>query len=230
MGGIENPRLTAEMMLRHILGLRRVDVYLRGNDPVSDPDATLFKRMVSRKLSREPIQYILGETEWFGITIKCDRRALIPRPETEIVVERALDLLQSIDRPNVADIGTGTGCIAIALAIARPDATLVGTDVSPDALELAQENIRRHSLENRIGLVQGDLFTPLPQEGLFDLIISNPPYVRSSELPSLMPEVRDYEPYGALLAGEDGLAAIRHLIREAPPYLKSEVASYSNLA
>jgi release factor glutamine methyltransferase len=145
---------------------------------------------------------------------------LVPRPETEIVVERSLELIADIDEPLVADIGTGTGCIAIAIAISRIDAHVVATDISSDALLLAGENVTCHGVEARVALRLGNLFEPLGTDAVFDLIISNPPYVLESEYSSLMPEVRDYEPQIALIAGEDGLAVIRPLISDAHLHLK----------
>lgn len=216
---IENPVLAAELFLRAILKLRRIDLYLDPDREVSRADEQLFKDMVDRKLKREPLQYILGETEWFGLTIKCDSRALIPRPETEIIVERGLELIKLVAHPRVADIGTGTGCIAIAVASHRPDAVVVATDLSSGAMQVAEENLELHKLGARVSLRFGDLCSPLYLEEPFDLIISNPPYVRESELPTLMTEVRDHEPHSALVAGADGLEVIRRLIGDAPALL-----------
>jgi len=219
--GIANPRLAAEVMLRFLLGLRRVDLYLKETMPVPPDAEREFHLMVDRKLRREPLQYIIGETEWFGFKIKCSPSALVPRPETEIVVERALELIADIAEPLVADIGTGSGNIATAIALSRTDAQVVATDISSDALSLASENVTCHGVEARVALRPGNLFEPLGPEAVFDLIISNPPYVLESEYSSLMPEVRDYEPQMALVAGEDGLAVIRPLISDAHLYLKS---------
>jgi release factor glutamine methyltransferase len=219
--GIANPRLAAEVMLRFLLELRRVDLYLKGTMPVPPDAEREFRLMVDRKLRREPLQYIIGETEWFGLKIKCNSFALVPRPETEIVVERALELIVDLEEPLVADIGTGTGNIAIAIALSRTDAQIVATDISLDALSLARENLALHAAETRIALRLGCLFEPLGPDAVFNLIISNPPYVRESEYSSLMQEVRDYEPQIALAAGEDGLAVIRSLISNAHLHLKS---------
>jgi len=219
--GIANPHLAAEVMLRFLLGLRRVDLYLKGTMPVP-PDAERdFHLKVDRKLQREPLQYIIGETEWFGLKIKCNSSALVPRPETEIVVERALELITNLQEPLVADIGTGSGNIAIAIALSRTDARVVATDISSEALSLARENITLHGVEARVALRRGNLFEPLGHDAIFDLIISNPPYVPESEYSLLMPEVRDYEPQIALVAGEDGLGVIRPLISDAHLHLKS---------
>lgn len=216
----DNPQLAAEYLLRSLLNLKRIDIYLEPNRPVSaGPEADFWSR-VNRKLEHEPLQYIIGNTEWYGLTIRCDRRALVPRPETEIVTERAIELLKEIDHPKVADIGTGTGAIAIAIAANSSGAHVVATDTSADALSLARENIAAHNLGDRIELKEGGSLEPLESTEPFDLIISNPPYIRTGEFDSLMPEVREYEPVTALLAGDDGLDVIRPLIQHAPKYIR----------
>ncbi len=217
---IVNPRVAAEIIIRHLLKLRRVDLYVKDSDPVPEPIVDEYRSLIARKLNREPLQYIVGETEWFGLTIKCTPSALIPRPETEVIVERALDAIVDVRDPLAADIGTGTGCIAIALAVSRPDVRIIATDISPTALELARENVKGHNLENRVVLRTGNLLEPLERGELFDLIVSNPPYIPEPDLAGLMPEVREYEPRTALVAGPDGLSVIRRLIEEAPGYLK----------
>lgn len=214
--GIENSRLAAELFLRAILKLRRVDIHIDPKREVGDEECASYWEMINLKLKREPLQYIIGETEWYGLTIKCDGRALIPRPETEIVVERALELIRSTPNPRVADVGTGTGCIAIAIAEHRKDAVVYATDLSSGALQLAEENITLYKLSERIELRQGYLLSPLFIESPLDLIVANLPYVRESEWTGLMSEVRDYEPESALVAGVDGLDAIRQLVVEAP--------------
>jgi release factor glutamine methyltransferase len=217
--GIVNPHFAVEVMLRFLLGLRRVDLYLNETMPVPPDVEQEFQIMIDRKLKREPLQYIIGETEWFGLRIKCCPFALVPRPETEIIIERALELIANVEQPLVADICTGSGCIAIAIALSRTDARIVATDISPDALALANENITSHGVESRVALRLGNLLEPLRSDEAFDLIISNPPYVSESEYSSLMPEVRDYEPQIALIAGEDGLDVIRPLVSNAHLHL-----------
>ncbi|MGB5108118.1 MAG: peptide chain release factor N(5)-glutamine methyltransferase [Candidatus Zixiibacteriota bacterium] len=217
--GIESPRLAVELFLRTILDTSPVELAMNPTREVSSADEKLLSDMIGRRLQHEPVQYILGETEWFALAIKCDARALIPRPETEIIVEKALELLKTVGNPRVVDVGTGTGCIAIAIANHRPDARVFATDLSSGALQLAEENVGYHLLEQRIDLRQGDLLSPVYLEQPFELIIANLPYVRESEYPDLMAEVRDYEPRNALVAGGDGLEAIRTLIAEAPELL-----------
>ncbi len=215
---IENPRHDAEILLGAVLQLRRLDLFLDLERQVPDSAAKRFEEMVARRLYREPLQYIVGSTEWFGLSFKCDRRALIPRPETEIILEKALAAIERIRAPRIADIGTGTGCIAVGVATNRGDAAIVATDLSPTALQLAQENITAHGLAHRVLLRPGELLDPLGTE-TFDLIISNPPYVRVAELAHLMPEVRDFEPRNALAAGDDGLECLRPLMERAPQNL-----------
>ena len=217
--GIESPRLAVELFLRAILNMRAIDIVLNPSRLISDEEEKLLADMIERRLQHEPVQYIIGETEWFGLIFKCDARALIPRPETEIVVERSLELLKGVGHPRIIDVGTGTGCIAIALAFHRPDARVTAIDSSSGALQLAEDNVAMHQLQERIELRQGDLLSPVPANKPVDLVIANLPYVRESEFPELMPEVRDYEPRGALVAGGDGLESIRTLIAEAPELL-----------
>lgn len=217
--GIESPRLAVELFLRAILNMRAVDIVLNPSRLISDEEEKTLADMIERRLRHEPVQYIIGETEWFGLIFKCDARALIPRPETEIVVERSLELLKGVGHPRIIDVGTGTGCIAIALAFHRPDARVTAIDSSSGALQLAEDNVAMHQLQERIELRQGDLLSPVPANKPVDLVIANLPYVRESEFPELMPEVRDYEPRGALVAGGDGLESIRTLIAEAPELL-----------
>ncbi len=216
----DNPRLAAEYLLQAILGLKKIDLYLEPQREVAAGAEAEFWEKVGRKLDREPLQYILGETEWFGLVLKCDKRALIPRPETEIIVEHAVGLLQEISSPEVLEIGTGSGAIAIAVARTLPQAEITATDLSADALSLADENIRAHDLVERIRLHRGSLFEPLADDMKFDLVIANPPYIRTGEYPHLMPEVRDHEPAPALVAGDDGLDVIRPLVQSAHRYLK----------
>jgi release factor glutamine methyltransferase len=218
---IENARLAAEIILRSILNLRRIDLYLEPQREVDSAAQNDFFDQITRKVNREPLQYIVGETEWFGLRIKCDRRALVPRPETEVVVEHALALIANVANPRVADIGTGTGCIAIAVAESRKDARVVATDLAVEALSLARENLAMHDLAGRIELCQGESLAPLDPQAKYDLIISNPPYIRESEYLHLMPEVREFEPREALVAGDDGLAVISSLIAGAHLHLKS---------
>jgi release factor glutamine methyltransferase len=194
--GIEHPRREAELLLARALGLTRIELYTQHDRPLTDAERTAARELVQRRGRREPLAYVLGDWDFRRLTLKTDRRALVPRPETEIVVERALSLLEGIESPRVVDVGTGSGAIALALAKELPGADIHATDTSSAALELAQENAAAHGL--RVEFRAGDLLAGL--EGPFDLVVSNPPYVEAAELAALEPEVREWEPKEALLA------------------------------
>jgi release factor glutamine methyltransferase len=196
--GCPSPRVDAEWLLGHALGISRTELYADGVRPLGPEEEERLQMLVARRASREPLAYILGEWGFRGLTLKVDPRVLIPRPETEVLVGRCLELLAGLERPRVLDVGAGSGAIALAIADEHPGATVVATDSSLDALEVAAENRARTGLGDRVELVEGDLFAGL--EGPFDLVVSNPPYVDPGEIESLQPEVRDFEPRGALVA------------------------------
>jgi release factor glutamine methyltransferase len=200
--GVEHPRLDAERLLARALHLTRLELYTQHDRPLTDAERAAARELVRRRGRREPLAYVLGDWDFRRLTLATDARALVPRPETEIVVERCLALLQGSEAPRVVDVGTGTGAIALALKHERPDARVTATDLSPAALQLAGENARRNGLE--VDLVEADLLTGLP--GPFELVVSNPPYVLADELPTLEPEVRDFEPELALLDAGQTLA------------------------
>jgi release factor glutamine methyltransferase len=193
--GIETARVDAELLLARALGLSRIELYTQHDRPLSDAERSAARELVQRRGQREPLAYVLGDWDFRRLTLKTDRRALVPRPETEIVVERCLALLTGVTAPRIADVGTGTGAIALALKQERPDAIVGATDVSADALELARENATTNELE--VEFREGDLLAGVA--GPLDLIVSNPPYVGAEELDALEPEVRDWEPRGALV-------------------------------
>jgi release factor glutamine methyltransferase len=193
--GIDTARVDAELLLARALSLQRIELYTQHDRPLTDAERTAARELVQRRGQREPLAYVLGDWDFRRLTLKTDRRALVPRPETEIVVERCLALLTGIDAPKIADVGTGTGAIALALKQERPDAVVVATDISPDALELARENATANELDVRF--VETDLLDGVA--GPLDLVVSNPPYVGAEELDALQPEVRDWEPRGALV-------------------------------
>jgi release factor glutamine methyltransferase len=201
--GIETARVDAELLLARALGLTRIELYTQHDRPLTEAERAAARELVQRRGRREPLAYVLGDWDFRRLTMKTDPRALVPRPETEIVVERCLALLEGIAGPRIADVGTGTGAIALALKQERPDATVVATDASPEALELARENADANGLEVRF--VQADLLAGV--EGPFDLLVSNPPYVRADELDRLEPEL-GWEPRAALLdEGQTGRLA-----------------------
>lgn len=214
--GIESPRLNIELLLAHLLKKKRLDLYLEFERELDASTLDRLREFVRRRATGEPLQYILGTTEFCGLELLTDRRVLIPRPETELLVETVLGR-----RPRViVDVGTGSGCIAVALASKLPDSEVWALDASADALDVARANIKMHDLEKKIRLLQSDLLDKLPESLQADAIVSNPPYVANGELAKLTKEVRDFEPVHALVAGEDGLEVYRRMIPQAKAHVK----------
>ena len=205
-----SPLVDAEWLLSHVLGVKRSELYAREHE-LDEAELGRFGELVERRAGREPLAYILGEWGFRRLTLAVDPRVLIPRPETEAVVDRCLSLLEGVEEPRVLDVGVGSGAIALALADERPDARVVGTDVSPEALEVAEENRLRAGVDGRVRFVLGDLLAGEP--GPFDLVVSNPPYVSADELAALEPELRS-EPCWALV-GEGAHEAVATAAREA---------------
>jgi release factor glutamine methyltransferase len=198
--GIESARLEAELLLaRACDDCARALLYAELDRPMTEEQQQAFERNVARRADREPLAYVLGEWGFRRLTLKTDRRALIPRPETEVVVERALEHLADLAEPRVLDVGTGTGAIALAIVDEHPGARVTAIDVSPEALALARENLDFAGVNGRVRLVEQDLTSGLG-DAEFDLVVSNPPYVEPGELETLQPEVRDWEPHLALVA------------------------------
>ncbi len=223
---VENPRLNAELLYAHSLNLNREELYVRLHREVQEGEKKTLEKLIERRLSGEPLQYILGRQEFWSIDLKVDPRVLIPRPETELLVEQSLSILseKTFEKgPSVLEIGTGSGAIVIALAKEMGHLFVVATDISRDALVLARENAQAAGVQHRIGFVQGDLFgplRPLRETRPFDLILSNPPYIVRRKIDTLAKEVKDHEPTIALNGGKDGLAFYRRIIPEAPGYLR----------
>jgi release factor glutamine methyltransferase len=210
--GIDEARLTVDLLLAHVLGISRLELYLQYDRPLTSTEITRFKDLLKRRLGHEPLQYILGETEFMGLALKVNPHVLIPRPETELVVEKTLETIKELSEgaPRVLDIGTGSGNIAIAVAHYAPHVVVTALDVSGEALAVAEENVRRHALDN-VTLENVDLFSDrLPGPG-FDLVVSNPPYVSAEEFRKLEPEVRDFEPPLATTDESDGLRFMRRI-------------------
>lgn len=221
--GLEEPRLNAELLLGRVLGLRRIQLYTNFDRPVGVAELQAFRSLARRRMEREPLQYILGETEFMGLVFEVSPAVLIPRPETEVLTERALELLRAggSAEPSVLDLGTGAGNIAVSIAHAFPGARVTGMDASRAALALAERNRIRHGASG-VRLVEGDVFgdscAALP---LQDLILSNPPYLSPQEFSAAQPEVRLYEPRMALCDEEDGLRFIRRIAHLASTVLRS---------
>jgi len=208
----DEARLTADLLLAHVLGLGRMDLYLQYDRPLTAQELASFKSAFRRRLQHEPLQYITGVSVFMGHSLKVTRDVLIPRPETEVVVEVCLDSLGrlGLSAPRVLDVGTGSGNIAIAIASRLPGAHVRAVDLSDAALEVARRNIQRHVPE-RVEVVQGDLFGDLSGWGAFDLVVSNPPYVPAEEFQTLQPEIREFEPRLATTDEADGLRFLRRL-------------------
>jgi release factor glutamine methyltransferase len=203
--GVSSARLDAELLLAHALGLSRLELYTQHDRPLTETERAAARSLVERRGRREPLAYVLGEWGFRRLTLRTDARALVPRPETEVVVERALARIAGVEAPRVVDVGTGSGAIALAIADERPDARVVATDVSPDALALARENAARLGLA--VELVETALLDGV--DGPVDLVVSNPPYVLAEELGELEPEVRDWEPRLATVADGQTEALVR---------------------
>lgn len=220
--GVPEARREAGSLLAHVLGCDRSFILGHAEDPVSEEHLELFRQYLRWRGRGKPLQYITGNQEFFGLDFEVTSDVLIPRPETEMLIETALKLIPAQEQgPFICDVGTGSGCIAITLLHERTDARAVAIDISAAALAVAQRNAARHAVSERIGFVESDCLAAMDSsKSTFDLIVSNPPYVAESALAGLQREVRDYEPRIALEAGADGLAIIRRLLVEAGSFLK----------
>ncbi|HDI60173.1 MAG TPA: peptide chain release factor N(5)-glutamine methyltransferase [Desulfobacteraceae bacterium] len=222
--GIDSPRAAAEILLAHALGCRRIDLYLRHDQPVEAAERDRFRDLVRRRLRREPVAYITGFREFWSLPLAVDPSVLIPRPETECLVEAALAVLprSTVPQPRrILDLGTGSGAVVLALAKERPGHRFVASDCSAAAIAIARSNARRLALLDRLEIVVGDWFAPFRPCRAWDLIVSNPPYIAAPILDGLAPEVAAFEPRLALDGGLDGLDCLRRLIAEAPAHLSS---------
>ena len=221
--GVDSPRLQTELLLAHQLKVPRMQLYLNFERALLPAELDEFRELIKRRGHREPLQHILGSTCFCGLELAVNRQVLIPRPETEQLAERGWLFLSTLNpQPSTAlDFGTGSGCLAIALAMKCPATRVVALDISKEALQLAQLNAGRHGVAERITFVESGNFARLPNGTQFELIISNPPYIPTAEIGALQPEVRDYDPHQALDGGSDGLKFYRQLAAEAGPFLKS---------
>lgn len=225
--GIESPRLTIELLLGHLLKKKRMQLYLEFERDLDEKTLALLREMVKRRVAGEPLQYITGETEFCGLKFVVDKRVLIPRPETELLVEKVVERMKTEDRRQktedgerkevfkIVDVGTGSGCIAISLAKKVPGVEITAIDASAEALEVARGNAKLHEVEKNVRFLKSDLLDELGSSFVADVIVSNPPYIADGELAKLPKEVRDFEPVRALAAGEDGLKVIHRLVTTA---------------
>jgi release factor glutamine methyltransferase len=215
--GVENPRLDAEVLLSHILRKERLFLYVHFDQPLEEAELSAFRSAVKQRAARLPIAYIIGMKEFMGLDFEVTPAVLIPRPDTEILVEKALSRLTAVDKPCILDLGTGSGAICISMLVNIPTAKGVTVDISTEALAVAKRNAARHFVSERLTFCQGDLFAPVKGQ-VFAAIVSNPPYIPEADIAGLTPEVRQ-EPNIALLGGKDGLDFYRRIIQESRNYL-----------
>jgi len=216
--GIADASVEAELLLGHILGMSKTQLYIEPERSLTSVETEHLYHLVRRRLDHEPAAYILGHCEFYGIDFYIDYHTFIPRPETELLVEKVVELAQRISQQGeqitIADIGTGCGAIAVSLALALPQAKIYATDISASALQVAEMNCRRHAVSSQVELLQGNLLEPLSQP--VDMIVANLPYIRSCEFKDLSPEIINFEPTTALAGGEDGLGKIQQILEQMP--------------
>lgn len=219
---IESARLSAELLLAHVLQTSRSDILTHPNQPLTPTQETQLEQLVTRRGRHEPIPYLIGEVEFYSIPFSIAPGVFIPRPETETLVDAALQIARTIESPKIYEMGVGSGCILISMAMNLDDGHFWGSDISSMALQVAKQNVQRHELQNYVELREGSLFTPMRSELTkdFDMVISNPPYIKTSSIPKLMPQVRDYEPHIALDGGREGMNFIKSIIDSAAPLLQ----------
>ena len=225
--GIESPRLTAELLLSDVLGCRRIDLYLWFDRPIEEKELSTFRRYLRLRAGGTPVDYITGKSEFYGLQLEVDPRVMIPRPETEILVEKVLAFLEDCAAGSngdeellFLDLGVGSGAISLALLDQLPASTAMAVDISLDALQVACLNADILDFSFRFNPVQGDLYRPVKDHERFDLIVSNPPYIPGEERDNLPREVREHEPSVALFAADGGLATIRGVVKGAPEHLR----------
>lgn len=217
--GSDTPRLDAEVLLAHARGCKRVQLYTQYDFEMTPAHRAVMRDLVKRRANHEPVAYLVGYREFFSLKFHVTPDVLIPRPETESLVVELIEAAREMPEVRILDIGTGSGCIAVAAAVNLPNASLTAVDLSEPALAVALENATSHNVADRITLLHGDLFSPVDVESRFDFIISNPPYVTESEYDTLAPDIREHEPRTALVSGADGLDTIRRIVVEAPDHL-----------
>jgi len=218
--GSDTPRLDAEILLAFARGCPRIQLYVQYNELPTEPQRAVMRDLVRRRALAEPVAYLVGHREFFGLDFQVTRDVLIPRPETETLVLETLSRARPLAAPQLLELGTGSGCIAVSLAKQLPAARLTAVDISPAALAVARQNAERHQVADRIEFLEGDLFAPLPPGSQFDCVVSNPPYIADSEMATLPPDVRLHEPTGALQAGPRGLDVIERIVAQAPAFLR----------
>jgi release factor glutamine methyltransferase len=218
--GSESPRLDTEVLLAHALGCKRIELYTRHDEVAPDDARQRFKGLIQERVKGCPVAYLVGRKEFYSLPLEVSRAVLIPRPDTETVVDECLRLAKDMAEPRVLDVGTGSGCLAVAVAKYHKAARVTAVDVSPEALAVAARNAAAHGVAERVRFLEGDLFAPLPAGAAFDFVLSNPPYIPHGDLATLPAGVRDYEPHRALDGGPDGFAVFDRLFAGAFAFLE----------
>jgi release factor glutamine methyltransferase len=218
--GSESPRLDAEVLLAHVLECERMRLYTHYEEEVREKPRSSYRDLVRRRAEGSPVAYLVGRKEFFSLALEVSSAVLIPRPDTETVVVEFLERAKDRTDVRAVDVGTGSGAIALACARRHKSLRMIATDLSTEALEIARRNAMKHDLSERVEFRQGDLIEPVGDDGPFDAILSNPPYIPTAAIPTLEPGVRDYEPHLALDGGHDGLRVVARLIQQALPLLK----------
>lgn len=218
--GSDSPRLDAEVLLAHARGCQRIELYTAFEEEPPEEIRTAFRELVKRRAEGAPVAYLVGKREFFSLAFDVTPDVLIPRPETELLVVRALDLCRTLASSHIADVGTGSGILAVCCAKHLPQCHVSALDISPAALKVAQRNAAKHGVAERIEFLESDLLAACPPEARFDLILSNPPYVSTAEMAELDPEVRNHEPHMALDGGAEGVEVIQRLVSEAAERLE----------
>jgi release factor glutamine methyltransferase len=219
--GCESARLETQLLLAHALGCSKTALYMRYDEQPAEDQRGRFRELVQKRVKGCPVAHLLGRKEFFSLEFEVGPSVLIPRPDSEWLVTECLTLAKPMAAPSVLDVGTGSGCLAIAVAAQHKTAVVSAIDISEEALAVARKNASKHKLDERVRFLHGDLFSPLAAEERFDFILSNPPYIRRADIDKLTPEVREHDPRLALDGGEDGFQVIDRLIAEAPAHLQS---------
>lgn len=218
--GSETPRLDTEILLAHARGCRRIQLYTDFDEVLSDDVRARMRDLVQRRAKAEPVAYLVGHREFYSLDFLVTPDVLIPRPDTETLVLAALEVAKPLESPRILDLGTGSGCVAIAIAVNHKTANVIAVDLSEAALEVARGNAERRQVADRVRFLHGDLFAPLEADEQFNLIVSNPPYVPTAEIERLQDDVRLHEPHSALDGGPNGLAVIERIIAKAADHLR----------
>lgn len=218
--GVESPRVEAELLLAHARGCNRIRLYTDFNEPLSDAHRAQMRELVRRRAAREPLAYLVGAKEFYGRRFRVSPAVLIPRPETENLVDCCLDQIADQTDLHVLEVGAGSGCIAVTLLLQKPTLQMTATELCPEAIQVAAENAEQYGIADRLQLLQGSVLEPVPvTEQRYHGLVSNPPYIRDDELAGLAPEVREHEPRLALCSGTDGLDVVRAILQQCPPLL-----------